>query len=148
MTKLTAKQELFCQEYQLDRNATEAARRAGYSDKTAKSIGSENLTKPDIAGRLIELTKDRSEKTLIDAEWVLKAAKDVYDRCMQYSPIMAKDGSHVQDEDGNNLFKFEPASANKALEIIGKHVDIQAFKERVEIDLAVSSADAWSGEDE
>ena len=46
--KLTARQERFCREYIIDYNATKAAVRAGYSEKTAKSIGSENLTKPDI----------------------------------------------------------------------------------------------------
>ena len=42
------KQKKFCDEYLKDRNATQAAIRAGYSKKTARSIGSENLTKPDI----------------------------------------------------------------------------------------------------
>jgi phage terminase small subunit len=46
--KLTDKQKRFCEEYLIDLNATQAAIRAGYSAKTAKSIGQENLTKPDI----------------------------------------------------------------------------------------------------
>ena len=45
---LTDKQEMFCREYLVDLNATQAAIRAGYSDKTARSVGNENLTKPDI----------------------------------------------------------------------------------------------------
>ena len=45
---LTARQERFCREYIIDYNATKAAVRAGYSEKTAYSIGSENLKKPEI----------------------------------------------------------------------------------------------------
>lgn len=45
---MTPKQRLFVAEYLKDFNATQAAIRAGYSERTARSIGSENLTKPDI----------------------------------------------------------------------------------------------------
>jgi phage terminase small subunit len=48
MAKLTDKQRRFVDEYCIDLNATRAAIRAGYSEKTARSIGDENLTKPDI----------------------------------------------------------------------------------------------------
>lgn len=48
MEGLTDKQRRFCEEYVIDWNATQAAIRAGYSDKTAAAIGHENLTKPDI----------------------------------------------------------------------------------------------------
>jgi phage terminase small subunit len=53
--KLTEKQEQFCQEYVIDFNATQAAIRVGYSEKTAKEIGYENLTKPHIIKRKNEL---------------------------------------------------------------------------------------------
>lgn len=49
MAKLTAKQQRFVDEYLIDLNATQAAIRAGYSAKTAYSIGEENLRKPDIS---------------------------------------------------------------------------------------------------
>lgn len=45
---MNAKQKRFCDEYLIDCNATQAAIRAGYSPKTAKQIGQENLTKPDL----------------------------------------------------------------------------------------------------
>ena len=51
---LTRKQNAFCQEYLVDLNACQAAIRAGYSKKTAKAIGHENLTKPDVANRIAE----------------------------------------------------------------------------------------------
>jgi phage terminase small subunit len=48
MDKLTAKQLAFCQEYVVDKNATQAAIRAGYSENTAHDIGCENLKKPNL----------------------------------------------------------------------------------------------------
>lgn len=48
MQKLTTKQRMFVNEYLLDCNATQAAIRAGYSEKTANRIASENLSKPVI----------------------------------------------------------------------------------------------------
>lgn len=57
---LKAKQEQFCQQYIKDFNATQAAIRAGYSIKTAGSIGHENLTKPEIKGRIQNLLKEHS----------------------------------------------------------------------------------------
>ena len=52
MTELTPKQERFVEEYLIDSNATAAAKRAGYSKKTAKETGYENLTKPHIAAAI------------------------------------------------------------------------------------------------
>lgn len=49
---LTGKQQRFVQEYLIDLNATQAAVRAGYSEKTAGAIGAENLRKPQIQGAI------------------------------------------------------------------------------------------------
>lgn len=59
--KLTAKQLRFCQEYMIDRNACAAAKRAGYSKKTAHVIGPENLGKPAVAAD-IAAREARSQK--------------------------------------------------------------------------------------
>ena len=48
MARMTARQKRFCDEYLTDLNATQAAVRAGYSKKTAKQIGQQNLTKLDL----------------------------------------------------------------------------------------------------
>lgn len=72
MAKLTDKQELFCQEYLIDLNATQAAIRAGYSEATARSLGQENLTKPDIQARIAELNKSRLEALGISQNRVLE----------------------------------------------------------------------------
>lgn len=67
----TAKQRCFVEEYLLDLNATQAAIRAGYSEKTAGKIGTENLQKPVIASAIQEAVQKRSERTEITASRVL-----------------------------------------------------------------------------
>jgi phage terminase small subunit len=69
---LTAKQQRFVEEYLVDLNATQAAIRAGYSEKTAYSIGQENLNKPEIAAAVEQHMAKRSERTDITADKVLK----------------------------------------------------------------------------
>lgn len=134
--KLTAKQQSFVDEYLIDMNATQAAIRAGYSQKTAAQIGDENLRKPVIADAIANALKDRAEKVQIDAEWVLNNAVRVFERCMQNEPVKYQNGDPVYVGTPNGdlapAYKFEHAGANKALEIIGKHIDVQAFKDRLE----------------
>jgi len=124
--KLTAKQLLFSHEYLIDLNATQAAIRAGYSEKTAYSIGNENLSKPEIAEFIAKLMEKRTEDIKVDAAWVLEQAVKVHDRCMQNEEVKDHEGR------GTGEYKFEHSGANKSLEIIGKHVDVQAFKDRIE----------------
>lgn len=69
---LNAKQERFCEEYLVDLNATQAAIRAGYSEKTAKSQGSRLLTKADVSARVGELKAERAKRTEITADRVLR----------------------------------------------------------------------------
>jgi len=71
MPKLTPKQELFCKEYIIDFNATQAAARANYSKKTANQVGSENLAKPGIIARIGQLVKKTTEKLEISAQMVI-----------------------------------------------------------------------------
>jgi len=68
---LTAKQQRFVDEYLIDLNATQAAIRAGYSEKTARQVASENLSKPDVAEAIAEAQKRRSERTEITQDRVL-----------------------------------------------------------------------------
>lgn len=125
MEGLTSKQEMFCHEYLVDLNSTQAAIRAGYSAKTANVIGPENLAKPCIAEVITRLKAQRIEKTQINAQWVLDQAVIMHKKCSQVLPIL--------DKDGKDVFKFDSPGANKALELVGKHVDIQAFKEVKEL---------------
>ena len=133
--KLTPKQQRFVEEYLIDLNATQAAIRAGYSRNSARQIGDENLSKPGIADAVAKAKRERSEATNIDAEWVLKQAVELHQRCMQeIRPVRnPKTREQVSDDNGNALFAFNAAAANRSLEIIGKHVEVAAFKDRLEV---------------
>lgn len=78
---LTPKQARFVQEFLLDLNATQAAIRAGYSRRTAQEQGSQMLARPEIKAAIDAAKVERSERTEIDAERVLKeiAAMAFYD---------------------------------------------------------------------
>jgi phage terminase small subunit len=78
---LTGKQRRFVSEYLIDQNATQAAIRAGYSRRTARSIGSENLAKPDILGPIESKMTELTNRAEIDAEYVLSAIRDTIERC-------------------------------------------------------------------
>lgn len=68
---LNAKQIRFCEEYVIDFNATAAAIRAGYSKKTARSIASENLTKPDIIKKVESLQEELRNKSALNADMII-----------------------------------------------------------------------------
>lgn len=63
---------MFCQEYMVDLNATQASIRAGYSPRTAKEIGCENLTKPNIQAEIQRLQKERISRVQLTADKVLE----------------------------------------------------------------------------
>lgn len=69
---LNERQKEFADYYIELGNATEAAIKAGYSKKTARSIGAENLTKPDISAYIKERLDERSEKRVADANEVIE----------------------------------------------------------------------------
>lgn len=69
---MTPKQQRFVEEYLIDLNATQAAIRAGYSPDTARAIGYENLTKPDIADAVAAAQAQRSARTEITQDRVLR----------------------------------------------------------------------------
>jgi phage terminase small subunit len=72
---LTPKQARFVEEYLIDLNATQAAIRAGYSAKTARAMGCENLTKPDIQAAVTEAQRDRAARTGITQDEVIRGLK-------------------------------------------------------------------------
>ena len=93
MANLTPKQQRFVEEYLIDLNATQAAIRAGYSEKTAKEIGSENLTKPNIAKAITEAQEKLSNKAQVTVEMVvqglLSEAKDLSEGSTQSARVSA-----------------------------------------------------------
>lgn len=69
---MTPKQKKFCDEYIKSGNAKQSAIKAGYSPKTAKSIGQENLTKPDLKAYIDERLKELSDHKILSAAEVLE----------------------------------------------------------------------------
>lgn len=139
MAKLTDKQELFAREYLKDLNATQAAIRAGYSEKTARSVGSENLTKPDIQEYIAHLNQERLSRVQIDADYVLRQAVKLHERCMQeVEPITDRRGEEITDEQGRKIYGFDAKGAAAALKLVGDHINVQAFKTNIKSEHAGS----------
>lgn len=74
---LTAKQKKFCLEYAKSENATQAAIKAGYSKKTARITGTENLTKPNIQNELERVSKKVKEKAETEAKNSIADAAEI-----------------------------------------------------------------------
>ena len=144
---MTKKQTRFVEEYLIDLNATQAAIRAGYSPDTAKSIGSENLTKPDIQARIAKAMAERSRRTGVNADRVIMElakiafvnASDVIDAdtATVKADALPEDTAAIQSvkvktfgEDGLER-EVKMADKLKALELLGKHLGM--FKDKVEL---------------
>ena len=93
MANLTPKQQRFVEEYLIDLNATQAAISAGYSEKTAQEIGSENLSKPMVAKAIAEAQEKLSNKAQVTVEMVvqglLNEAKDLSEGSTQSARVSA-----------------------------------------------------------
>lgn len=129
--KLTLKQQRFADEYIISGNATEAAIKAGYSKKTAYSIGLENLKKPEIKKLIDEKLKELSDKKIADQHEVLAYLTAVL-RGETQSEIVVVEGQ------GEGVSRAKPIQKApdererlKAAELLGKRMGL--FKERVEL---------------
>jgi phage terminase small subunit len=134
--KLTPKQKKFVKEYQKDLNGTQAAKRAGYSKKTAGAISSENLQKPQIVEAINKDIDKTLEKLGISAEWILSGIKEVIERSMQAKPVFTKMGEHAVTEDANGdmatAYQFESGSALKGFELLGKYKSLKIWTDKIE----------------
>jgi len=133
---LTPKQEMFCREYMVDMIATQAAIRAGYSRKTAESMGCCLLRNPKVSARVEELKAKRAAKVDLSAEYVLGGLQEVAGRCMQKIPVMewnpqSKSMEQAVNENGEGLWQFDSKGANRSLELLGKHLGI--FVDRLHV---------------
>ena len=147
---LTDKQEMFCREYLVDLNATQAAIRAGYSDKTANRIAAQLLSKLDIGKRIQELKSERGERLEVDADYVLKRLVEIDQ--MDVADILLSNGeikpikdwpkvwritlsgidvTEIAGDTAGLLKKIKWPDKVKNLELLGKHISVQAFREQV-----------------
>ncbi|ENP0422095.1 terminase small subunit [Edwardsiella piscicida] len=160
MAKLTDKQELFAREYLKDLNATQAAIRAGYSEKTAKEQAARLLTNVNVQTFVAELKATRVEQTGIDAAYVLRRlveidqmdVLDIMTDDMSLKPVSDWPASWRRYLSGFDLAEmFEGRGDDremvgilkkikwpdkvKNLELLGKHVTVQAFREQTSTEL-------------
>ena len=122
---LNDRQKQFCNEYLISLNATQAAIRAGYSEKTAYSIGNENLRKPEIQEYLQGLMEGIRKRNRITQDEIIQDLIEVKNRCMQNVPVMYYDKEdrewkHEGAEEGEPIYKFDSQGATKALDLLGK----------------------------
>ena len=162
---LTAKQKRFVEEYLIDLNATQAAIRAGYSEKTANRIGTENLSKLVIQNEIQKRMKDREVRTEITQDKVIQElAAIAFSNGADYSKIVSKTGINLKGEEVEysdvevvNTDELTPEQKKaiscikqnkygiavetcdkvKALELLGKHLGM--FKDKVEIDGTINN---------
>lgn len=151
--RLTPKMACFALEYIVDLNATAAATRAGYSEKTARWQGARLLENPLVAEEITRLMDERSTRTKIGADWILRrlAAEadadmaDIYNRDMTLKPVHdwpeiwrkgLVAGVDVQQimEGAGTIVKVKISDRIKRLELLGKHVDVGAFRDKVSVE--------------
>ncbi len=137
MAKLTPKQQRFVEEYLVDLNATQAAIRAGYSEKTAGRIGGANVQKVEIQNAIHEAMSKRSDRTAVTQDRVVKElARIAFVDPTQV--INFSNGAIINDlseddravlagvkiKDGDTFSEREVKLLDKlrALELLGKHL--------------------------
>ena len=153
MANLTPKQQRFVEEYLIDLNATQAYIRAGYAvknDETASVMASRLLGNDKVQTTIQEALKARQERTKIDADYVLKRLVEIDQ--MDVLDIMDDDGNvkplrdwpkiwrqyisnieTISMDDGEGwLKKIKWPDKVKNLELLGKHVSVGAFKDKIE----------------
>ena len=157
---------MFCKEYLVDLNATQAAIRAGYKLNSAYSTGQENLSKPVIAEKIRILFDARAEKVELNAEWVLQQMKDIHE--LDVADILDNTGNfkkvtgwpkpwrmYISGLDIQEMMSGDTESITrkikwpdkvKNLEMIGRHVSVKAWdKEEVKVptgDIVINFVDA------
>lgn len=135
--KLTQKQQRFVDEYIISGNATQAAIKAGYSKKTARKIGQENLTKPDIKAVIEERNAEiKTEKTADMTE------------VMEYLTSVMRGEQTESVATAKGVYDNIPVSAKdriKAAELIGKRhgawTDKKVVSGDVQIDVGMGDYD-------
>lgn len=133
MPKLTDKQTAFVREYLVDLNATQAAIRAGYSERTASRIGPQLLGKAWVREAIEKAQAKRARRVEVTQDYVLSNLVEVVERTMQRAPVMDRKGEQVTDEEGRAVWTFDAKGANRALELLGKHLGIFTDKVKAEV---------------
>ncbi len=136
MTNLTDKQKRFISEYLIDLNATQAAIRAGYAKSCARFHACRLMKRDDVKRAIDEGLKKQQARTELSADEVIEDLRELRDICMGRKSIKimtivknAREGTAEPVEVEGAM--FEPASANRALELLGKHMKL--FTDRMDM---------------
>lgn len=147
--KLTEKQKIFCDEYIISLNATQAAIKAGYAEKTAYAIGAENLKKPKIQSYISE-RMEQKESSLIATQ----------DEVLQYLTSVLRGESQTTDTvlvgigDGyQEVQEVEKKPSEKerlkAAELLGKRYGLYTDKISADVDMSLDiSIDYGDGDED
>jgi phage terminase small subunit len=130
VARMTAKQQCFCDEYLIDMNATQAAIRAGYSEKTAKQIGQENLTKPDLKEYIENRMAEKKSQLIADQDEVLKYLTSVLRGESKSSMVVVESIGDYMTEAREMQKAPDEKERLKAAELLGKRYGL--YKETVE----------------
>lgn len=125
-SSLLKEEESFCQEYIIDFDAKQALIRSGHECPNPMVISRQLMNLPRIRDRIEDLLEIRSKSIGVDAHWVLESAVKLFNRCMTHEAVVDKDGNDI------GVYKFDSRGANAALNTIGKHIGVQAFKKIIE----------------
>ena len=128
----TDKQKCFCEEYMIDNNATQAAIRAGYSERTARSIGHRLLTKVDIKKYVDALLEERRSACIASSDEVLERLTAVM-RGESESEVVVVEGVGDGCSKARLLMKKpDERERLKAAELLGKRYGLFTDKVNVE----------------
>ena len=118
--KLTLKQEAFAMGYMETGNACEAYRRAYNADRMKRNsievTAYQLLQHPKVVLRVTELREEAAKRDELSIDWVLQHLEEIVSRAMQAVPVLDKQGEPTGE------YTYQGAVANRALELIGKHV--------------------------
>jgi len=127
MAKMTEKQRRFADYYIETGNATESAIRAGYSKKTAKEMGHENLTKPHLREYIDKRLEEMAEKRIMNAEEAMQLLTAIARNEEKEEVVLFGEGGSIIEEKG-----ISAKDRLKAIELIGKRFAMWTEKQQVE----------------
>ncbi|WP_339063577.1 terminase small subunit [Tepidibacillus marianensis] len=137
MAKLTTKQIAFCDYYIETGNATEAAIKAGYSKKSAKEVGYENLTKPHLKSYIDERMKQLESERIASQEEILQFLTSVIrGEVTEEVPLLIGDGMQTLKDKNVNI-----KDRVKAAELLGKRYAMWTEKVNFDADIGVQIVD-------
>ena len=132
---MTAKQRRFCDEYLIDLNATQAAIRAGYSKKTAYSIGEENLKKPELKKYIDSRMAEKESELIADQDEVLKYLTAVMRGKTQAEVVVVESVGDFRSEARTMQKAPDEKERLKAAELLGKRYGLYTDRIEQEIDM-------------